>query len=190
MSRHFLSVAAAVVLWAVSASATVTVPVEFRAVVTEATLIVRGHVTDVRGVVVHERGIESIVSIAVDAVLKGPSTDFVSMTLPGGVVGRYRSAMVGAPKLQIGAQAEFFLKRDPSNAWRPVGLSTGVFSVQSAPATGLAVVNPPLVSGVTASVGPVVRGDTRRQPMRVDDFESLIRLVMAGQAAAQAGGRQ
>jgi hypothetical protein len=190
MSRHILYVAAAIVLCAGSASATVTVPAEFRAIVTEAALIVRGHVTDVRGVLVPDRGIESIVTVAVDTLVKGPATDVVSLALPGGVVGRYRSEMVGAPKLQVGAQGVFFLKRDASNTWRPVGLSMGIFTVQSSASTGLAVVNPPLVSGLTADVGRVVRGDARRQPMGVGDFESLVRLVMAGQAAAQAGGGQ
>jgi hypothetical protein len=189
MSRSILSVLVAVFLCAGPASATVTAPAEFREIVADAALIIRGHVTDVRGVVVPDRGIESIASIAVDAVLKGDAADFVSIMLPGGRVGRYRVEMVGAPKLRTGDRAVFFLKRDSNNIWQPVGLSMGIYRLQPAPSTGADVVNPPLVMGQTADAGAVVRGDARRGPMTVSDFVSLIHVVMAGQGTAARGGR-
>ncbi len=74
-----------------------TTPLEFRAVVGEAALIVRGHVTDVRAVEVPDRGVETIATLAVDAVLKGETDGFVSFRLPGGQIGRYRTVMAGAP---------------------------------------------------------------------------------------------
>ena len=63
-------------------SATIVVPADFREVVADATLIVRGHITDVRSVVTLDKGIESIGTIAVDSTLKGDVYDFVSMRVP------------------------------------------------------------------------------------------------------------
>jgi hypothetical protein len=189
MSRHVLAGIVALLLCTGPASATVSVPAEFREIVSDATCIVRGHVTDVRGIVVPDRGIESIVSIGVDAVLKGDATDFVSIMVPGGLVGRYRSEMVGAPRLGAGERAVFFLKRDRNNVWRLVGLSMGLYRVQSPPLGGVDVVNPPLVVGQTADAGIVLRGDARRRPIAVSEFESLVRVVMAAQRTAAQGNR-
>src|SRR5438093_7837622 len=100
-------------LWLCSSapvSATVLIPAEFREIVADSTLIVRGHITDVRAVVVPNQGVETIATIAVDATLKGSPEDFVSMRIPGGVVGRYRWVMVGAPSVKSGEQGVFFLK--------------------------------------------------------------------------------
>jgi hypothetical protein len=56
-------------------------------------------------------------------------------------------------------------------------------------ATGRAVIDAPVVLGQTASVGPIVRGDVRRKPMAVQDFEALVRLVAASQAMPQGARR-
>ena len=87
MLRKSLVVAAMAVVAGPSLVATVVVPAEFRAIVTDAALIVRGRVTDVRAVAVPGRGIESIATVAVEAVLKGTAESFVSVRVPGGTVG-------------------------------------------------------------------------------------------------------
>jgi hypothetical protein len=172
-------------------SATVTVPTEFKEIVAGAGLIARGRVTDVRAVAARRQEVETVATIAVDAVLKGDPVDFVTLRVPGGVIGRYRWVMVGAPTMTVGQEGVFFLKRDAAlNAWRPVGLGMGIYRVQPEPATGRPVVAPPIVAGRTAAIGPVVRGDVSRRFMAVPEFESLIRVVMAGQAApVQRGSR-
>ena len=187
MSRPFLAGACAVWLFAVSASATVAIPTEFREIVAGATLIVRGHITEVRAVVARNQGVESIGTIAVEAALKGRLTDFVVIRVPGGVIGRYRWVMVGAPSLHVGDQGIFFLKRDQTNAWRPVGLAMGIFRVQAAPANGVPVVEPPLAAGQTTAAGRVVRGDPQRRLMAVPEFESLVRVVIASQSTQREG---
>jgi len=178
----------ALFLSAVALSATVTIPTEFKEVVADASLIARGRVTDVRAVETPRQGVETIATIAIDAVLKGEPADFVTMRLPGGVIGRYRSVMVGAPTVSVGQQAVFFLKRDAVlNAWRPVGLSMGIYRVQPEPSTGRPVISPPVAGGQTAAVGPVVRGDPARRFMAVSEFESLVRVVLASVAAPARG---
>lgn len=190
MFRTALSLLIAALSVSASLSATVLVPAEFREIVADAALIVRGHVTDVRAVVVPNQGVETVATVAVDATLKGSAADFVSIRIPGGVVGRYRWVMVGAPSVNAGKQGIFFLKRDTNNGWRPVGLSMGIYAIHAASGTGLSVVDPPLVAGKTAAFGTVVRGDGQRKPMAVSEFESLVRVMAATPAARPAARSQ
>jgi len=96
--------------------------------------------------------------------------------------------MTGAPRFAVNEQAVVFLKRDGENNWRLVGLSQGVYRVQAEARTGRAIVETPVVGGrTTAASGPVVRGDLRRKPMAVQEFDSFVRLIVAGQTAG--GGR-
>jgi hypothetical protein len=161
-----------------TALATETVPSVLRDVVGAAELIVRGQVTDVRVVSRVGRRVESVASVAVDAVLKGPSATFVSVWVPGGTVGRYRFVTVGAPTLRQGQRAIFLLVKHPDGGWRPVGLAAGVYRIERERSTGLAVVREPIVSAGTPA-GPVVRGDVRRRRLTVQEFESAVRLVLS-----------
>ena len=175
-------------------SASLIVSAEFRDVVHDATLIVRGRITDVRAVQGAGTGVESVGTIAVEATLKGAATDFVSMRVPGGTVGRYRHVMVGAPKLRPGERGVYFLKQGPDGAWRPIGLGQGIYRVQAEPSSGRAVVQPPVVPGITApAAGRIPRGDARRTFMAVQEFESLVQLVLSSppprRAVPRGGGR-
>ena len=181
-------------VWAAGASlaATVFVPTEFRAVVTDSALIIRGRVTDVRAVVLPDSRVESAVTIGVETVLKGAANGFVSMRVPGGTVGEIRHVTVGAPVLRPGERAVFFLWRGSDSLWRPVGLTMGVYAVRNDPRTGQPVVRPPVVPGRTTSIGPVVRGDPRRKLLPMQEFESLVQLIIAGRLgqAVPRGGRE
>ena len=155
---------------------------EFREVVSEASTIVRGRVTDVRAMRSSAGDVESVVTIAVETALKGSAETFVSMRLPGGTIGRYRTVMPGAPVMQVGEQAVFFLKRGPGNSLWPVGLAQGIYRVSST-AGSPGMVQAPVLSGVTTNaVGAVVRGDVRRKALPVTEFESLVRLLLTGGA--------
>jgi len=152
---------------------------EFREVVSEASTIVRGRVTDVRAVRSTAGEVESVVTIAVESALKGSAERFVSMRVPGGTIGRYRTVMIGAPLMQVGEQAVFFLKRGAGNSLWPVGLAQGIYRVNPGAGGSAAMVQAPVLAGVTANaVGPVVRGDARRKALPVTEFESLVRLLL------------
>ena len=194
MRRLCTLVVVVVAIAGAPARAHVSVPTEFREVVSESSLIVRGRVTDVRSLIGAGDRIESIATVAVENVLKGQASGFVYVRVPGGEVGRSRVVMVGAPTFRTGQRAVFFLKPDSvDSSLRPIGLSMGVFFVQSEPRTGRPVIAPPLVAGsTTARTGPAVRGDTRRRFMQIRDFEALVRLVMAtnqAQAVRRGGAR-
>jgi hypothetical protein len=188
MTRTLAVTAVAVAVAGGALLATEIVPMDFREAVADASLIVRGHVTDVRGIA-EPTGVSTVVTVAVDLVLKGQAEDFISVRVPGGTIGRYRYVFVGAPTFSVNEQAVFLLKRGPDNALRPVGLSQGIYEVRAASGGGPPVIAPPLVAPHTASTGQVVRGDSRRKLMSVGEFESLVRLVMAGQGLAQDGRR-
>lgn len=179
-----------VAITSIAIDATVFAPTEFREVVADATTIVRGRVTDVRGVAVPGNGIDTIATVAVESTVKGSVTDFISVHLAGGQVGRSKWVVVGAPTLALGDRVVLFLKRGTDNALRPIGLSMGVYRVQPDAKTGQWLVDPPAVPGQTAAAtGAIVRGDVRRKPIPVQEFESLVRLVMAVQAQSKGGTR-
>jgi hypothetical protein len=188
--RLIVATVLALVFAVLPVRANLVLPTEFREVVRDATLIVRGRVTDVRSVSVPGAGIESIATLAVESVLKGQASGFVYVRVPGGEVGRSRVVMVGAPTFRNGQRAVLFLQPNTTDStYRPIGLTLGVYRVQPEPGTGRPVVAPPLVSGVTESrSGPAVRGDPRRRLMPVQDFESLVRAVMASSGAVVRGG--
>jgi hypothetical protein len=155
---------------------------EFREIVSDAVTVVRGHVTDVRTVRSAAGDVESVVTIAVDSVLKGSADPFISMRVPGGVTGRYRTVMIGAPVMRVGDQGVFFLRRASGNTFWPVGLAQGIYRV-TVSSRGTAMVAAPVLTGVTTNAtGAVVRGDPRRKALPVSEFESLVRLVVAGGA--------
>lgn len=161
------------------AGGTTILPADFRLVVAEATVIVRGRVTDVRAVRSVRGDVESVATIVVDAVLKGDAGSFVSMRVPGGTIGRYRTYMPGAPTVAVGDAAVYLLKRAPGGALWPVGLSSGIYRISVS--SGRLMVAPPVVASVTtAAQGPVVRGDLRRRTLPLADFESIVTLVLRG----------
>ena len=106
--RWIFALAAAVWIAGASLAATVFVPTEFREIVADAMLIVRGRVTDVRPIAVPATGVESIVTVGVETVLKGAANGFVSLRVPGGDTGRFRHVMLGAPVLRPGERAVFY----------------------------------------------------------------------------------
>ncbi len=64
----------------------------------------------------------------------------------------------------------------------------GLFAVQADPVSGQPVVYPPILLNRTASVGPIVRGDARGRRCVVQDFESLVRVIVVGAAGLKSGG--
>ena len=162
-----------------SVLATVTIPTDLSDVVALATLIVRGRVVDTRAFTDESNGpVTTAVTVAVSEVLKGRADRVVTFRAHGGDLGRYRQVIVGAPTFSVGDDAYLFLRRAPDGALWTVGMGAGVYKV--AMASGTPVVNPPVVAGITATVGaPVMRGDVRRKPMGVGDFSGIVRLLLA-----------
>ena len=183
--RLLLSVAVAVAIVTTGAMAHVVIPTDFRQVVSDSSLIVRGRVTDVRSVE-GQYGIDSIATVAVENVIKGHATGFIYVRMPGGQIGNIRWVRAGVPTLREGHRAVFFLRPGITDtSYRPIGLTLGLYRIQPDPKSGRPVVEPPVVAGRNAPAsGTVTRGDTRRTAMPVTEFESLVKLVMTAPPAA------
>jgi hypothetical protein len=180
--RLVLSVLAAVALTATAAAHTI-VPAAFRELVSGAGLIVRGAVTDVRAITAADGSIESVATVAIESTLKGQSGGaFVSVHLPGGEMGRRRVVMIGAPRVRQGDGGVWFLTRRTDGAWQPLGLSQGIFRVGPDASGAPVVLEPPVLAGPAGADGPIVRGSPERRPLRVPEFEALVRLIAAGSA--------
>lgn len=166
-----------------SLGAHVTVPADFRDIVTGAELIVRGRITDVRAARGPAEGMDSVATVLVEETLKGESAAFVAVRVPGGVVGNTRVVMVGAPRLAVNQAAVFFLRRSPDNSWRPIGLGEGIVRIRLDRATGRPLVQSPVSASRTAGRG---RTDAPRPMVTVQEFDAMVRLVVEGQTRAVA----
>jgi len=159
--------------------ATVLIPIEFRELVAVASAIAHGRVSDVRGEWTDgRRSVETVVTIDVSDYLKGNLGPTLTIHVPGGRVGRYRTVFVGAPEFRVGDEVVLFL-----SASRIVGLSQGAFRVVPDSQSGRPVVVAPIVMSMTGDVPEaVVRGDSRRKPVALDTFRDVVRQVISGTA--------
>lgn len=172
--RRFITACVAAALAAIALGATTTIPTDLVDVVSNATLIVRGRVVDTRAFTDVANGpVMTAVTITADEVLKGTAGTSVTFRVHGGEIGRYRYTVVGSPTFSAGDEAYFFLKRTSAGTLWTVGMGAGVYRVSGA------LINAPIVAGVTATAGAnIQRGDVRRKPMAPREFASLVRMVM------------
>ncbi len=164
---------------ATPAGATTYVPVDFSELVRGARVVVYGRVVDVRTVRTDDR-IETRVTLEAREYFKGDFGPAVTFVVPGGVLGRYRTILVGAPRFTPGDEVVLFLNSEgPALPWVS-GLSQGVFRIQHRGANDEPVVTPPPV-GVGVTTGPaaqrIVRGDPARQPLALSDFAAAVRTI-------------
>lgn len=165
-----------------AARATVILPADLGDLVRGSQAIVHGRVVEVRAVWADgRRRVETLVMLEAEDYLKGNFGETVTVRVPGGQIGRYRSVMVGAPVFTAGDEVVLFLSaRGPSIPY-VLGLSQGVFRVVDDPPThGKLVMPPPVVAGVEAR--PVRRGDAARRPIPLERFSAEVRALAAGGA--------
>ena len=180
MRRSFtLSILMALAFATVTIRATVLLPAEFREIVGESQIIAYGRVVDAVAELSDDRKrIETIVTFEVETYLKGGPGETITLRVPGGQVGRYRSVTVGAPVLESGTEAVLFLRKPDEGLPYVFGLNQGMFRVQRDPRTERRLVMPPLLArGETPE--RVVRGAATRQPMTLEAFGAQVRSVMA-----------
>jgi len=184
--RRF-AVSALLVILSVAAQATVLVPIEFRELVAAAPVIVHGRVVDVRSEFVEgRRAVETFVTIEASDYLKGDLGDHLTIRVPGGQLGRYRTIFVGAPEFRDGDELVLFLKSSGSPLPYIVGLSQGAYRVVADARSGRRMVTTPIVmSRQEGATERVVRGDPARKPITIDAFREVVRQVMASQGAGQ-----
>lgn len=179
--RRFIAFSVFVFLSA-ALHATVILPIEFRELVTIAPVIVHGQVVDVRADWADgRRSVETFVTIAVSEYLKGDLGERMTVRVPGGQLGRYRTIFVGAPEFREGDEVVLFLKHSGPSFPYIIGLSQGAFRVVPEAGTGRRMVTTPIVMGRGGDEPErIVRGDVTRKPLSIDAFRDAVRQVLAG----------
>jgi hypothetical protein len=176
--RLLLALAVSLAAWTLTARATTIVPLDLAELSVRARAIARGEVVDIRSEwAPGRRGVQTRVTIAVAEYLKGQLGSHVTLVVPGGRIGRYRSILVGAPRFESGQSVVVFLIwSDPSQPYL-VGFSQGVFRVVRAASGAEVVTPPPLVAGSAPQV--VKRGDPDRPALGIAEFRSLVRSLVS-----------
>ncbi len=163
--------------------ATVLVPAEFSEIVTGSQIIVYGRVTSVRAEWSDDRRrIDTIVTVMAGSYLKGGPGGTVTFRVPGGQIGRYRNVMIGAPQLQSGEEAVLFLSASGPSVAHIFGLSQGLYRVKVDARTGQRLVIPPVLAADGDAAQTIVRGDSSRRQISLDEFAATVRRALSGGA--------
>ncbi len=186
MMRTLTCLLAAVLLVPAAAlHATVYVSADLGELTTDARAVAYGRVVALEAQWLEERrSIETLVTLEVETYAKGDLGRTVTLRVPGGQMGPYRSIMLGAPTFVEGEQVVVFLAASGPSIPHLVGLAQGVFRVRTDAATGTPLVTPEIVRMPGAdALEPVrvVRGDASRRPTPLAAFLQEVR-VLAGRA--------
>jgi hypothetical protein len=183
---HVIACAAIAAALVPQVSATMLLPGDLGDIARAASAIVRGTVVDVRSDWADSRRrVETIVTLRVSESLKGDMRGLVSVKVPGGVLGRYRSITIGAPSFRQGEEVVLFLGAEPPALPYLIGLGQGVFRVQRDLRTGATAVTPPALLASPARNVRVIRGDPSRDAMSVQQFADTVRNALSAPARDQ-----
>lgn len=125
--------------------------------------------------------------IQVSETLKGLPQAVFTLSEPGGIVGNTGMSISGVPEFQVGDEVVVFSFQTPSGYWRVRGYGqgkyevatheSGVRTVRNSPGE-IVLIDPPARTGGPGRVGlsaPTGNG------MRLEQFKSLVRSMIAGQ---------
>jgi len=171
-----------VVLMAVApARATVLIGADLGELTRDARAIVRGRVVAVDAQwTADRRTIETLVTLEVERYLKGALGETVQFRVPGGVFGRFRSIVVGAPTFAVDDRVVVFLGAHGPSVPYVVGFSQGVFRIARSRDGSAWLVTPPALLPSTSGAVTVVRGDPARVPQPLNEFEEKVRGLVGG----------
>ena len=129
------------------------------------------------------RGIETLLTLEVDRYLKGDLGRTVTLAVPGGQMGRYRSVMPGAPSFTEGEELVLFLAGGGASVPHVLGLGQGVFRILSDGARGTRIVVPEILMAAGTGAVRIVRGELARRPSTLERFEAEVRSAMQPRVA-------
>ena len=176
---RFAVLAALTFFFAPSLSATVLLPADFRQIVNGSQIIVYGRITDVRAEwTAGRRRIDSVVTVAASAFYKGTPSRVVTVRVPGGQIGRYKSVTVGAPEFKAGDEVVLFLKAQGPAVPQIFGLNQGVFRVRVDARSGRRLVTSPILTPRGTAPEIVQRGATQRRPLLLAQFALQVRSAL------------
>jgi hypothetical protein len=154
------------------------IPADLGELTRDSIAIVRGRVAAVDGRWTDDRrAIETIVTLEVDEYLKGDLGESVQFRVPGGLLGRFRSIVVGAPRFAVDDRIIVFLGAKGPMIPYVVGFSQGVYRIVRDTSRGEWRVTPPPLPSPTDVPVKIVRGDSSRVPLTLNDFEARVRAL-------------
>ena len=163
------------VLAVMPAQAVTVAPLGFEELVRQSSRVIYARVIEVRGQWTDDRRrIDSLVTVVVIKGLKGEPVAELTLTVPGGQVGRYLNLMPGAPSFARGDLAVLFLTARGPRLPVTTGFTQGIYRVVRDRASGVALVMPPAVEPAGQRI---IRGDGRRKPVSLAAFEIAVRAV-------------
>jgi hypothetical protein len=180
--------------------ATIVVPADFAELTVEAGAIAHGRIVRVEARQDDRLRVERLVTLQVLEYFKGGWGNVVQFRMPGGTLGRYQTVMVGSPDFVEGDEVVLFLGARPGDdSERPVrpyvlGMHQGVYRVIADEATGRRMVTPPVVLGAgvegapSQSPSPTKRGDVKRVPVELREFQGRIAATLAAPRVARSNG--
>ncbi len=173
--RRSLFASLLIALAVMPAQAVTVVPLSFEELVRQSSSVIYARVVDVRGQWTDDRRrIDSLVTVEVIKGLKGTAAGELTLTVPGGQVGRYLNLLPGAPTFARGDLAVLFLTVRGPRLPVPTGFTQGIYRVMRDGASGVALVTPPAIEPAGQAI---VRGDRRRKPVSLSALESAVRAV-------------
>lgn len=173
--RRLIATALVIAGAVVTARATVLAPASLADLSRDATAIVRGRVVAVESRWTGDRrAIETVVTLRAESYLKGDLGPTLRFAVPGGVFGRYRSVIVGAPGFAVDESVIVFLAGQAPAMPFVVGFNQGVYRIVSAP-----VPSGGRRSAVVARGGGALADrDRSTTPLPVDAFERRVRSLV------------
>lgn len=178
------------VLLGVPLSATLVVPADLGELAATARIVAHGHISGIAPrAVPGRRAIERIVTVQVTRYFKGDVGAEITIRVPGGELGPYRTVVIGAPRFTEGDEVVLFLGQRGSATPYILGLSQGLFRVVPGSVPGSRVVLPPLLVAATEGDEPVTvrRGDRSRRPTKFDEFTAAVERLVGERGAADEG---
>lgn len=175
--------AAALVLVATVASATVIVAMDLPALVSQSSHVVHGTVTQGQAQWAPDgRHIQTRWQVQVLDTAKGAPVGALDVITPGGVVGDIGQRVAGAPALAV--QQEVLLFLAPGHgAFEVVGMAQGVWPVERAPDGSVRVGRAPsgltLVRPRASDQAPALQPDVGAPPLRLTDVLATVRRLVA-----------
>jgi hypothetical protein len=149
--------------------ATTLVPSDVATLARDAQVIARGRVVEIDAQWADgRRRVETIVTMEIDAALKGSAGRTLQFKVPGGQIGRYRSLMVGAPSFGVGQQLIVFLGGRAPSIPVVLGLSQGVFRLS------------PGAGGMLVMPNHALARMSGGRPMPLAEFERQVGVLSGG----------